>query len=332
VNHRSDHTFLFADLAGFTALTEAHGDEEAVELLQEFCGLVRTLLPDHAGHEVKTIGDAMMIRVDDARKAVELGLRIAEGVGATPGFPVVRVGMHTGTAIERDGDWFGATVNLAARISAAAGGGEVLISEATAQAAGSVPGVELSRHGYSTFKNVREPVALHRVIRQGGEDSGLPVDPVCRMAVDPDHAAGRLRHEGKLFSFCSLDCARRFAADPDRYTAERASPDPRGGTAVIPSPALILFLADTFDMHGEFGTGWWVVMMFGMLLFWGLLIGAIVWVARELMHGRRARAVMETPGALLDRRFAAGEISAEEYRERKALLAGTSEDPGKPRA
>jgi class 3 adenylate cyclase len=212
-----EHTFLFADLAGFTALTEAHGDEEAVELVEEFCEALRSLLPDHGAEEVKTIGDAMMIRVNEAGKAIELGLRIVEEVGSRPQVPVVRVGMHTGPAIERDGDWFGGTVNLAARISAVAGGREVLMSLATASAAGPLEEVELTRHGNPTFKNVREPVALFRAVRKGRQERGLPIDPVCRMAVDPDHAAGQLRHEGKLFFFCSLDCARQFAADPDRY-------------------------------------------------------------------------------------------------------------------
>jgi adenylate cyclase len=125
--------------------------------------------------------------------------------------------MHTGPAIERDGDWFGATVNLAARISAAAGGNEVLLSEATVNAAGPLEGVELSKHGNPAFKNVRERVALYRAMREGRRDRELPIDPVCRMAVDLDQAAGQLRHEGELFFFCSLDCARRFAADPDRF-------------------------------------------------------------------------------------------------------------------
>jgi class 3 adenylate cyclase/YHS domain-containing protein len=217
MSRESDHTFLFADLAGFTALTEAHGDEEAADLAQRFCGLLRALLPDHGAEEVKTIGDAMMIRADDARMAIELGLRIVEELGAKPSFPTVRVGMHTGPAIERDGDWFGATVNLAARISAEAGGNEVLLSEATVNAAGPLKEVELSKHGNPSFKNVREPVALYRAMREGRRDSELPIDPVCRMAVDVDQAAGQLRHQGKLFFFCSLDCARQFAADPNHY-------------------------------------------------------------------------------------------------------------------
>jgi putative membrane protein len=87
----------------------------------------------------------------------------------------------------------------------------------------------------------------------------------------------------------------------------------------FPIPALLL-LADGFDMHGDFGTGWWVVMLVGMIVFWGLIVLGAVGLVRELMHGRRTGA--EGPVALLDRRFAAGEISADEYRERKAVLTG----------
>lgn len=86
-------------------------------------------------------------------------------------------------------------------------------------------------------------------------------------------------------------------------------------------------LADGFDMHGDFGTGWWIVMMVGMIVVWGLIIAGVVWVVRELMHSRTMDAAAETPAALLDRRFAAGEMSVEEYRERKAVLTGEPPQP-----
>jgi class 3 adenylate cyclase len=126
------HTFLFADLAGFTALTETHGDEHAADLVGDFCAAVRAILGDHGAVEVKQIGDALMLRVDDPTEAVALGLRIVHEIGSRHGFPTVRVGMHTGPAVERGSDWFGTTVNVAARVSAIAGGGEVLLTEATA--------------------------------------------------------------------------------------------------------------------------------------------------------------------------------------------------------
>jgi adenylate cyclase len=212
-------TFLFADLSGFTALTEAHGDEQAADLVGGFCVAVRRLLVEHQAQEVKAIGDTLMLRTGDAAAAIRLGWCIVHDVGAQHGFPLVRVGMHTGPAVERGGDWFGATVNLAARVSAAASGGEALLTAATRTAAGDVQGVELRERGRWTFRNVTEPVQVYAAVRLGARSSaGLPVDPVCRMAVDPWHSAGRLTHEGVEYCFCSLGCAGVFAQDPHSYT------------------------------------------------------------------------------------------------------------------
>jgi adenylate cyclase len=214
------HTFLFADLAGFTAFTEAHGDERAADLVAAFCGALRGLLPDHRAEEVKAIGDAMMLRSPDAGLAIELGLRAVHDVGAQHGFPGVRAGMHTGHAVERKGDWYGATVNVAARVADVAGGGEVVATEATIEAAGRPHGIELRARGRHRLRNVAEPVAIFTVLRAGERGAkGLPIDPVCRMAVDPARAAGTLVHGGTQHHFCSLACAQTFAAHPERYAA-----------------------------------------------------------------------------------------------------------------
>lgn len=215
------HTFLFADLAGFTALTEVHGDEDAADLAEEFFRAVRALLPEHGAEEVKSIGDALMVRVDDPERAVRLGLRIVNDVGRSHGFPTIRVGMHTGPAVERNGDWFGAAVNLAARVSAAAGGGEVLLTAATAERIPEQVGSRdliLHPRGRRELRNIPEPVELFEASCETSRSTeGLPIDPVCRMAVDPEHCAGELEHEGRVFHFCSLECAGKFAAAPDRY-------------------------------------------------------------------------------------------------------------------
>ncbi len=150
----SAQTFLFADLAGFTALTEAHGDERAAALADEFFSSVRELLDEHGAEEVKTLGDAVMLRCEDASQGIRLGLAIVDAVDARADFPTVRVGMSSGDAVERDGDWFGSTVNVAARASAEAAGGEVLISEPTRDQAGEPEGIELQRRGEVRFKNL----------------------------------------------------------------------------------------------------------------------------------------------------------------------------------
>src|ERR687896_1390579 len=143
----STATFLFADIAGFTALTEAHGDEEAARVVARFCDAVERELPVFGAEHVKTIGDALMLRVPDPAPAVLLGLRIAQDVMRGHRAPAVRVGLHHGPAVEREGDYFGAAVNLAARVSAAATGGEVLLTGQTAALARNVEGVRYESRG-----------------------------------------------------------------------------------------------------------------------------------------------------------------------------------------
>lgn len=133
-----------------------------------------------------------MLCSPSAVDAIELGLRIVEKFWAHPELPSVRVGINTGPAVKRNGDWFGAAVNLAARVSGAAAGGELLISEATLAAAGRLDGIELKSEGEKRFHNVGDPVRVYRAQRRGRQTPGLPIDPVCRMAVDPSRETGRL--------------------------------------------------------------------------------------------------------------------------------------------
>ena len=211
-------TFVFADIAGFTALTEAHGDEEAAALVAEFCAAVSAELPASGGTQVKTIGDALMLTVPDPGAAVLLGLRIVNELMLGHGAPAVRVGLHYGPAVERDGDYFGAAVNLAARVSAEASGGEVVLTGPTAALAPQLDGVVYESRGRRSLRNVREPVELFAAVRAGDAREGaLPKDAVCHMAVDQDRVAGRLMYEGTAYFFCSLTCAGQFARHPERF-------------------------------------------------------------------------------------------------------------------
>ena len=214
----ADATFVFADIAGFTALTEAHGDEEALALVEAFTEVVRRELPGVDGEHVKTIGDAVMLRIPDPGDAIRLGIDISHRAGSHGSVPV-RVGMHHGPAIERDGDYFGAAVNLAARVSGAAAGGEVLVSGTTAALVPDLEGVVYQSRGRQQLRNVSEPVELFAAIPIGADAEQLPIDPVCRMAVDPGRAPGRLLHEGQAYFFCSLSCAGAFAQQPERFAS-----------------------------------------------------------------------------------------------------------------
>jgi class 3 adenylate cyclase len=151
------HTFLFADLVGFTALSIEQGDERAAEVATRFQRNVRELAARHRATVVKSLGDGAMVRADDASDAVRLGLELAN---ANDGLPPVRVGLNTGPAVERDGDYFGNAVNLAARLAQAARGGEVLLTEAT-RAAARRRAPRLEQRGARTFRNARDPVVVY---------------------------------------------------------------------------------------------------------------------------------------------------------------------------
>lgn len=224
------HTFVFADLAGFTALTEAHGDEVAADLVSDFAARADSWLPTFGGGQMKPIGDALMLRLESPMGAVELGLAIVERTAELPEFPEVRVGMNTGFAVERAGDWYGAAVNLAARIASAAAGREVLLTAATLRAAGESATVEIEPLGERRFRNILDPVAVFRARRRAQPFTELSVDPVCRMALRPSTAWQVQTYAGLEYLFCSPECATKFAANPSGYSRPESP-------AIDPPPA-----------------------------------------------------------------------------------------------
>jgi len=155
------HTFLFADLVGFTALAELEGDDRAVDAVLALQRRVHDLLDEHSAEQVKALGDGLMLRCRDPQDAVRLGVRVTEELAREAGVPPVRIGIHTGPAVSREGDWYGRTVNVAARLCAVAPGGEVMVSEDTRRAAGEIPGVDWGKRELHWLRHVSEPVATY---------------------------------------------------------------------------------------------------------------------------------------------------------------------------
>ena len=161
VEQASEHTFVFTDLVGYTALTDAEGDDRAAEVALMLYRRVRELLPEHGGEVVKALGDGIMLRCDDPAAAIRLGLRIVAELESDPRFPPVRVGIHSGPAVGHEGDWYGRTVNVASRLCSVAPGGEVLVSEATRGAAGRIRKVGFADRRLHWLRNVTEPIATY---------------------------------------------------------------------------------------------------------------------------------------------------------------------------
>jgi adenylate cyclase len=106
-------------------------------------------------------------------------------------------------------------------VSGQAVGGEVLLTGDTAALAPDLDGVLYESRGRQPLRNVRELVELFAAVRVGQDTTRrLAIDPVCRMAVDPDHAAGRLMYEGTAYFFCTLACAGHFAREPAAYVGQ----------------------------------------------------------------------------------------------------------------
>jgi putative membrane protein len=83
-----------------------------------------------------------------------------------------------------------------------------------------------------------------------------------------------------------------------------------------------MLLADTWGMHdNDVGVGWMIVMMLGMVLFWGLVILGVIWLVREYGHSAVRSGGPDDPLTILQRRFANGEINAQEYEERRRTLS-----------
>lgn len=205
-----DSAVLFVDMAGYTALTEAHGDHDAADLAEQFYSMVSDALVPPA-RLVKTIGDAVLVVAPDAARGLLTALAVADAVDRTAHFPEVRAGLHVGPVVDRQGDVFGATVNLAARVASLARGDQILITAAVRKALPATLSAHAVPLGPVRFKNVAEAMELFLVERDRPAASFGAVDPVCRMRVDPARCVCRTGPDGQPFYFCSEHCAETFA-------------------------------------------------------------------------------------------------------------------------
>lgn len=161
----------FADLAGYTRLTEEYGDEEAVEAVERFVEAVARTLPIDA-RVIKTLGDETMIVAADPVALTDWAVGVASGtiasdltIGGDPIDAAPRIGVHHGDALYRDGDYYGREVNQAARVVARASAGEVLVTRAVVDAVGILDGLAFERIGEVSLKGFSNTTELFSATR-----------------------------------------------------------------------------------------------------------------------------------------------------------------------
>jgi adenylate cyclase len=153
----------FLDITGYTRLTEERGDEAAAELAARLTPLVQRPAERHGGKVVKWLGDGVMFHFREPTGGVVAALEMVDAIAAA-GLPPAHVGLDTGPVVFQGGDYFGRTVNLAARIGEQAAPGQVLVTQEIVDRV--VPdGIAFQPVGAVELKGVSEPVLLHAVTR-----------------------------------------------------------------------------------------------------------------------------------------------------------------------
>ena len=166
VSDTAETTVAFADLVGFTELGETVG----VEVLGGLAGRLAKLAGNVVGppvRVVKQIGDAVMLVSPDVPATVETCLALVERAEDEEDFPPLRAGIAYGPAVNRWGDWFGSTVNVASRLTARARPGAVLVTEPVREAA---PRFDWSAAGEKKLKGLQKPVRTFRPRPPGSKE------------------------------------------------------------------------------------------------------------------------------------------------------------------
>jgi len=154
---------VFADLAGFTRFTEEEGEEEALSTIERFVDRVSSTLPEDA-RVVKTIGDEVMVVGGDITALVDWAVGFVKLFEERP---EPRIGITWGTALYRDGDYYGREINLASRVVARARGGEVLVTDSVIEAVRGSAHLAFEEIGQVKLKGFDEPRQLCRASLRG---------------------------------------------------------------------------------------------------------------------------------------------------------------------
>ena len=208
---------VFVDLARFTPLTEVMGDAVAADVIERFSSIVRPTVARCHGRVVKQIGDAYMLIFFEPSAAVACALDIEERAAAEPQFPAVRAGAHWGPVLYREGDYVGATLNLASRLEAEARPHQLLVTPELRRTAEGLPEIEFVSVGARTLNGVSEEIELYEARHSTAGSRDKADDPVCGMELDLPEVAARLDVGGDTLAFCSTDCLQRFVATPAQY-------------------------------------------------------------------------------------------------------------------
>lgn len=209
-NMETNIAIMMADLSGYTAMTEIHGANSAVSLIDKYLAIVKkSLVGSSRLHE--RVGDEMIIVADTAEDLAYTATFLFEHAYEEKQFLPLHAGIHYGPIIKKDGDYYGTTINTAARITSVAEKGKIVCSaEFLKQLPDGHPYV-VKNKGIHTFKNLMQQVELFEMsccIEYLSRK--YVIDPVCHMLIKTPATAVQLEHEGETYYFCSGKCLEMY--------------------------------------------------------------------------------------------------------------------------
>src|SRR5437773_2751123 len=160
---------MFTDMVGYSALAQ-RDDKVALELLEEHRRLLREIFPRFHGTEIKTIGDAFLVEFGSALEAAQCAIEIQRALAkrnadvAANRHIAVKIGIHIGDVVHRDGDVYGDGVNIASRIEALAGAGGICVSMDVERQIRNALEARFEKFGTADLKNIKLPMDLFRIV------------------------------------------------------------------------------------------------------------------------------------------------------------------------
>src|SRR5438445_11962525 len=160
---------MFTDMVGYSALAQ-RDDKVALELLEEHRRLLREIFPRFHGTEIKTIGDAFLVEFGSALEAAQCAIEIQRALAkrnadvAATRHIAIKIGIHIGDVVHRDGDVYGDGVNIASRIEALAGAGGLCVSRDVERQIRNALEARFEKFGSADLKNINLPMDLFRIV------------------------------------------------------------------------------------------------------------------------------------------------------------------------
>jgi predicted ATPase/class 3 adenylate cyclase len=205
-------TFLVADLRGYTAYTNAHGDEAAATVARTFAGIVRDTAALSGGELLELRGDEALAAFTSARGAIRAALALQDRLVPGELIPLgAGIAVDAGEAVPVEGGYRGRALNRAARLCAEARAGEILVSDTVAGIAGTIEGIHFAERPVGDLKGFSAPVSALRVVKAGASveepprETAAAVAGLTNLPVPPTAFIGRQIERAEIVSLLNRD-------------------------------------------------------------------------------------------------------------------------------